>query len=373
MKKVCCLNNISEKGTRLFGPDYELTDDLDGADVVLVRSASLHETELPDSLLAIARAGAGVNNIPLQKCAERGIVVFNTPGANANAVKELVLAGMLLASRDIIGGVEWGEDNRENPNVAKEAEKEKKKFAGHEISGKVLGIVGLGAIGHRLAESAQALGMTVIGYDPYLNLEDVKMMDSLDELYAQSDFITLHVPLLPSTRGMIDAAAIAKMKDGVVLLNYARDRLVNEKDVADALESGKISKYLCDFADPNTLSMENCIVTPHLGASTEESEENCAVMAVEEIRDYVENGNIVNSVIFPRVDKGHPKKAVRLGIFYKGEEALPEIRKAVGEDVKGRSEDEYGYAIADLDGPADEKALLAIPGVYKVRVVKSAS
>ncbi|MDD6211636.1 MAG: 3-phosphoglycerate dehydrogenase [Clostridiales bacterium] len=369
MTRVCCLNNISSKGTMLLGDQYEMVENLADADAVLVRSASMHEMEMPDSLLAIARAGAGVNNIPLEKCADQGIVVFNAPGANANAVKELVLAGMLLASRNIIEGVQWGHDNRNNPDVAKAAEKEKKKFAGHEISGKTLGIIGLGAIGHKLAHAAAALGMDVIGYDPFLNLEDVKMTKCIDDIYEQSDFITLHVPLLPDTREMINAESMAKMKDGVIVLNYARDLLVNEADMAKALESGKVGRYLCDFDNPNTLAMDRCIATPHLGASTEEAEENCAVMAVEEIRNYVENGNIINSVTFPRVDKGVKEKAVRLGIFFKDTDAMEEIRKVLGEDVVGSMRGAYGYAIADLEEAADLAQVEAIAGVYKVRTI----
>lgn len=371
MKKICCLNPISSAGTDLLGTGYELTDRLEEADAVLVRSASLHDLELPASLLTIARAGAGVNNIPLVKCADAGIVVFNAPGANANAVKELVLAGMLLASRDIIGGVEWDRANKDNPDVAKAAEKEKKHFAGTEIAGKTLGIIGLGAIGYKLAKAAEALGMTVIGYDPYLSLTDVKMTDNLQDIYAVSDFISVHVPLLPDTREMIDAKAIAAMKDGVIVLNYARDLLVNEEDMSRALASGKVRKYMCDFANPQTLSMENAIVTPHLGASTEESEENCAIMAVEEIRNYIEHGNIINSVTFPRVDKGTPVKPVRLGIFFKGTDARESICSVAGGDICGAMRGEYGYAIVDLEQMTDglTDALMQLEGVYKVRRV----
>lgn len=370
MTNVYCLNNISSKGTDLLGEDYRLVTEPAEADVVLVRSASMHEMELPDRLLAIARAGAGVNNIPLEKCADQGIVVFNAPGANANAVKELVLAGMLLASRDIIGGVEWDRANKDNPNVAKEAEKAKKQFAGTEISGKTLGIIGLGAIGYKLAKAAEALGMTVIGYDPYLDLDDVHMTKDLDELYAVSDFITIHVPLLPATREMINAEAISRMKDGVIVLNYARDLLVNEADMAQALSAGKVRKYMCDFANPHTLAMENTVVTPHLGASTEESEENCAIMAVEEVTNYIEHGNIINSVTFPRVDKGVPAKAVRLGIFYKKTDALEAIRRVVGEDVTGSMRGDYGYAIADMDEFPESGSLEKVEGVYKIRCIR---
>ena len=365
--KICCMNAISPKGTDLFGPDYELTKELDGADAVLVRSASLHEAEFPENLKAVARAGAGANNIPLERCADAGIVVFNAPGANANAVKELVLAGMLLASRDIIGGEEWAVENRDNPDVAKAAEKEKKRFAGTEIAGKTLGIIGLGAIGHKLATAAEALGMSVIGYDPYLKLDDVKMTEDLTELYRSGDFISIHVPLLPDTREMINAEAISMMKDGVIILNYARDLLVNEADMRDALASGKVRRYMCDFANPNTLSMEHAIVTPHLGASTEESEENCAVMAVEELTNYLEHGNIINSVNFPRVDKGIPGKPVRIGIFYKDADALPEIRRLLGTDVTGAMRGAYGYAVADLDQDPGPEDIQALEGVYKVR------
>ena len=364
---ICCMNAISPKGTDLLGENYQLTSDLEGADAVLVRSASLHEAVFPDTLKAIARAGAGVNNIPLERCADAGIVVFNAPGANANAVKELVLAGMLLASRDIIGGEEWAVENRNNPDVAKAAEKEKKRFAGTEIAGKTLGIIGLGAIGHKLATAAEALGMTVIGYDPYLNLDDVKMTQDLTEIYRCSDFISIHVPLLPDTREMIDAEAISQMKDGVIILNYARDLLVNEADMREALAKGKVRRYMCDFANPNTLSMEHAIVTPHLGASTEESEENCAVMAVEELRNYLEHGNIINSVTYPRVDKGVPEKPVRIGVFYKDADALPQLRELLGTDIVGATRGAYGYAIADLEEAPEEEALMAVEGVFKVR------
>ena len=367
MKKICCLNNISSRGTDLLGADYELVKEIEGADAVLVRSASMHEMELPATLKAIARAGAGVNNIPLEKCADKGIVVFNAPGANANAVKELVLAGMLLASRDIIGGVEWDMANKDNPDVSKDAEKAKKQFAGTEIAGKTLGIIGLGAIGHKLALAAMALDMNVIGYDPYLELTDVPMTKDLDEVYRKGDFISIHVPLLPDTREMIDKEAIGKMKDGVIVLNYARDLLVNEQDMAEALRSGKVRRYMCDFANPHTLAMENAVVTPHLGASTEESEENCAVMAVEEVTNYLEHGNIINSVTFPRVDKGVPEKPVRLGNFYKGTDALPALKNLLGDDVAGAMRGTYGYAIADLDAEPDLAALSGVDGVFKVR------
>lgn len=371
MYRICCLNNISKKGTGLLGPAYQLTDQLAGADAVLVRSADMHELELPDSLQAIARAGAGVNNIPLEKCADAGIVVSNAPGANSNAVKELVIAGMLLASRDIVGGIEWAKAGREDPDVSKAAEKAKKQFAGTEISGKTLGIIGLGAIGHKLAHAAEALGMNVIGYDPYVELADVNMTKDLDELYADSDFVTIHVPLLPDTKGMINAAAIGKMKDGVIILNYARDQLVDEADMAAALESGKVRRYLCDFANPNTLHMKHAIVTPHLGASTAESEENCASMAARDVKNYLECGNLIHPVTFPRVDAGEPKRAVRLGVFFRDQAALDALKTMDGAEVTGDMRGGYGYAVVDLDAMPDLKRIEAFPGVYKVRVVRA--
>lgn len=370
MYQICCLNPISKKGTALLGDSYQLTDQLSGADAVLVRSADMHELELPDSLQAIARAGAGVNNIPLDRCADAGIMVSNAPGANANAVKELVIAGMLLAARDITGGIAWTKENRENADVSKAAEKAKKQFAGTEIAGKTLGIIGLGAIGHRLAHAAEALGMEVIGYDPFLNLTDVKMTKNLAELYAVSDYISIHVPLLPDTKEMIDATAIARMKDGVIVLNYARDQLVNESDMASALESGKVRRYMCDFANANTLHMKNAIITPHLGASTAESEENCAAMASQDVKNYLENGNMIHPVTFPRVDAGKPQQAVRLGVFFREESALDGLKALPGASVTGGMRGRYGYAVADLDKMPDLEQVKAMPGVYKVRIVR---
>lgn len=297
MYKVHCLNNISDKGLALLTDEYELTDNVEEADVILVRSANMHEMDIPASLKAVARAGAGVNNIPLEKLAEADIAVFNTPGANANAVKELVLAGMLLASRDIVGGIEWVKSNADDENVGKSAEKAKKAFAGGEISGKTLGVIGLGAIGKLVVNAAEALGMNVIGYDPFLDADraagisaDMKFTSDLDELFAGSDFITIHVPATDSTRGMIDAPAIDKMRDGVVFLNFSRDVLVDDEAMAKALESGKVSRYVTDFANPAVVKMERAIVLPHLGASTAEAEDNCAIMAVQEVMDYLADG-----------------------------------------------------------------------------------
>lgn len=303
MYKVHCLNNISEKGLELLTSDYELTDNVNEADVILVRSADMHDMDIPESLKAVARAGAGVNNIPLEKFAERGIPVFNTPGANANAVKELVIAGMLLAARDIIGGNAWIVANADDENVGKAAEKAKKQFAGGEISGKTLGIIGLGAIGKRVATAASALGMDIVGYDPFMDpetaeriVEGLRFVTDLNDLYEASDYITIHVPATDQTRGMIDAAAIGKMRDGVVFLNFSRDALVNDPDMAAALESGKVACYVSDFANPAVVKMKNAIVFPHLGASTEEAEDNCAVMAVNEVMDYLANGTKINCV-----------------------------------------------------------------------------
>lgn len=295
--KVHCMNNISEKGLDLLTDEYELTDNIDEANVILVRSANMHDMEIPDSLKAVARAGAGVNNIPLDAMAEAGVAVFNTPGANANAVKELVLAGMLLASRDIVGGIEWVKDNANDENVGKSAEKAKKAFAGGEISGKTLGVIGLGAIGRLVTQSAEALGMQVVGYDPFMDAaraseisSDLKFVEDLSDLYGASDYITIHVPATDDTKGMINSDAIGQMRDGVVFLNFSRDVLVDDAAMANALESGKVSRYVTDFANPAVVKMERAIVLPHLGASTAEAEDNCAKMAVEEVMEYMADG-----------------------------------------------------------------------------------
>lgn len=303
MYKVHCLNNISKKGLDCFTNDYEIVDSIDEANVILVRSANMHDMELPDSVKCVARAGAGVNNIPLEALAEKGIPVFNTPGANANAVKELVLAGLLLSCRDIIGGCNWVRENAEDENVGKSAEKAKKAFAGGEILGKTLGVIGLGAIGRLVVESAEALGMNCVGYDPFLKQEKAKEIsenllftEDLNELLSKSDFVTIHVPATAETSGMINADAISNMKDGVVFLNFSRDKLVNDKDMAQALESGKVAKYVTDFANPAVVKMTNTIVIPHLGASTAEAEDNCAKMAAEEVMAYLERGEKIHCV-----------------------------------------------------------------------------
>ena len=319
-----CLNPIAQVGLDNFDANYAKTDDVNAAEGILVRSAVMHEMEFSDKLLCVARAGAGVNNIPLDKLAEKGVVVFNTPGANANGVKELVIAGMLLASRDIVGGIEWVKENASDENIGKTAEKAKKAFAGTEIEGKKLGVIGLGAIGVKVANAAKSLGMTVYGYDPYLSVNaawhlsrDIIHVNTLDEIYANCDFITVHVPAMDSTKGMINKDSFDKMKDGVIVLNFARDILVNENDLLDAIAAGKVRKYVSDFANATTAGKDGCIVIPHLGASTEESEDNCAKMAVKEMKDYLENGNIQNSVNYPNCDMGICDKAGRVAIFHK--------------------------------------------------------
>ena len=386
MRKIHCINAISKYGTDQFTQEYQLTDEVNEAEGILVRSASLHEMQFSDSLLAIARAGAGVNNIPLEACAQEGIVVFNTPGANANGVKELVLAGLFLASRDIVGGIEWCKANKEDANIAKSAEKAKKAFAGCEIKGKKLGVVGLGAIGAEVANTAIALGMEVYGYDPYISVNaawrlsrDVKHTTSLDTICQECDYITLHVPAVDSTKGMINKDALDQMKDGVVILNFARDILVNEDDLAEALKSGKVKKYVTDFANPKSVNLENTIVIPHLGASTGESEDNCAKMAVQEIMDYLENGNIRNSVNYPACDMGVKTTACRLAVLHLN------IPNMIGQitgvlaagkinisDMTNKSRDKFAYTLMDLEHVPDEtmvEKLNAIEGVCRVRLI----
>lgn len=387
MFKINCLNPIADVGLKNFTDRYQITADINEADGVLVRSASMHEMELPENLLAVARAGAGVNNIPLDKCAEKGIVVFNTPGANANGVKELVIAGMLLAARDVVGGIEWVKDSKDNADIAKAAEKEKKNFAGTEIMGKKLGVIGLGAIGVKVANAAIALGMDVYGYDPYLSVNaawnlsrSVKHVLNVDDIYAECDYITIHVPLLDSTKGMINAVSIAKMKEGVVILNFARDLLANEKDVLEGLASGKIARYVSDFPNPTTAGQKGCIVIPHLGASTEESEDNCAVMAVDEIKDYLENGNIRNSVNYPACDMGVCTKPGRIAIFHRNiANMISQFTSIFGaegyniSDMTNKSRGDVAYTLLDVEsavGADTVEKLEKIDGVFRVRIVK---
>ena len=386
MYQYKCMNQIAQFGLNHFTEDYKQTENMEEADALLVRSAALHEVEFPENLKAIARAGAGVNNIPLTKCAVQGIVVFNTPGANANGVKELVLAGMLLAARDIVGGVNWVQSERMNEDISKLAEKQKKQFAGHEIQGKKLGIIGLGAIGVQVANAATHLGMEVLGYDPYISVEaawnlsrNIRHITNVDDIYKECDYITIHVPLLDSTKGMINAEAIEKMKDGVVILNYARDLLVDEKAMVDALKKGKVARYMTDFPNTTTAGAKGVIVTPHLGASTEEAEENCARMAVKEVRCYLEHGNIQHSVNYPDCDMGIPSYPARVAICHKNvKNMLSQFTTILGDanynigNMTNKSRGDYAYSMFDLESPASPELiekLEAVDGVLKVRVI----
>lgn len=387
MFKYACLNPIAQVGLDVLTEDYEKVEDLNDAQAVLVRSASMHEMELPDSLAVVARAGAGVNNIPLEKCAEQGIVVFNTPGANANGVKELVFAGMLMASRDINGGLNWVQSEKDNPDIAKMTEKQKKQYAGCEIAGKKLGVIGLGAIGIRVANAATHLGMDVYGYDPYISVNaawnlsrNVKHVRNVEDIYRECDYISIHVPLLDATKKMINADAISMMKPTAVILNYARDLLVDEEAVVAALEEGRLKKYVSDFPNNITAGKKDCIVTPHLGASTEESEDNCAVMAAHEIRNYLENGNIRNSVNYPNCDMGECTTEGRVGVLHKNSKGvIGQFSSIFGEcdiniaNMTNKSKGNYAYSMFDLDAPATEEAvekMKAMQGVIKVRVIK---
>lgn len=392
MYRYKCLNPIAAIGLNKFNDNYKATENVEEADAILVRSAQMHEMELPKNLLAVARAGAGVNNIPLDRCAEQGIVVFNTPGANANGVKELVLAGMLLASRDVVGGIGWVKTVKDDPDVAKLVEKGKSKFAGKEIKGKKLGVIGLGAIGVLVANAAVNLGMEVYGCDPFISIDnawtlskEVIHVKTRDEIYANCDFITVHTPLVKNddpdinTAKMINEAAIRKMKDGVVVLNFARDLLVDDEAMEAALKAGKVAKYVTDFPNPKSANMEGVIAIPHLGASTEESEDNCAVMAVNEVRDYLENGNIKNSVNYPALDAGICATESRVTILHKN---IPNmLTQFTGtfsalniniENMVNKSRGDFAYTVLDIVGSVTEenvKTLEAIDGVLKVRVL----
>ncbi len=386
MYKVNCINNIAKVGTDALGKNFVLTDDTSSADAIMVRSANLHEMEFSDNLLAIARAGAGVNNIPLDRCAEKGIVVFNTPGANANGVKELVIAGMLMAARDILGGIDWVERHYDDPNVGTLAEKAKNRYAGTELAGKTLGVIGLGAIGAMVANAGRSLGMHVLGYDPSLSVKyawsldrHVRHVNDLKEIWANADYITVHVPATNATRGLISREAIAAMKDDVVVLNYARDVLVDERAMAEALQEGHVARYMTDFANANSTQMPRAIVTPHLGASTKEAEDNCAIMAANEIRDYLENGNIQNSVNYGEVDLGPMSTPMRLAVFHKNMPGvIGAITAAVSdagvniENMTNKSRNDYAYSLLDLSGElstASTEALLNVAGIFRVRTI----
>lgn len=387
MFNYTCLNPIAGVGLDLLSDEYNKVDDIKDAQAVLVRSAAMHDMELPKTLEVVARAGAGVNNIPLDKCAEAGIVVFNTPGANANGVKELVFAGMLLAARDVVGGIEWVKGEEGNADVAKLAEKQKKNFAGSEIAGKKLGVIGLGAIGVKVANAATHLGMEVNGYDPYISVNaawslsrNVNHVNAVEEIYKNCDYITIHVPLLDSTKKMINAEAIAMMKPTTVVLNFARDLLVDEEAMVAALEEGKIAKYVSDFPNPTTVGKKGCIVTPHIGASTEESEDNCAVMAVKEIRDFLENGNITHSVNYPDCNMGECKSAGRLLLLHRNVKGMiSSYTSILGDaninisDMTNKSRGDYACTLLDVDAPVTkevEEKLQTLDGVLKVRIVK---
>ncbi len=386
-RKILKLNNIAKIGTDGFREGYTFTEDINEAHGVLVRSAVMHDTEFPECLRAIARAGAGVNNIPLEKCARKGIVVFNTPGANANAVKELVIAGLMFSSRDIIGGVEWVREHAQDADIAASAEKAKKQFAGCEVLGKKLGVIGLGAIGVLVANVAVELGMEVYGYDPYISVgsawrlnEKVMHITDVNEIYTNCDYITIHVPSMPSTNGMINSQAIAKMKDGVRILNYARDLLVDEEAISEALESGKVARYVVDFPNPRTANMKNTIVTPHIAASTEEAEDNCAIMAVKELQDYLDNGNITHSVNFPDLDAGVCKTVSRIACLHSNVPGmLGQLTTILSEananiaNLYNKSRGSWAYSLIDLDSVLSEEYILkmkAIDGMCRVRIIK---
>ena len=377
MYNVLTLNKIAAVGTSRLGEGYSYGDDVQNPDAILVRSAAMHDMEFGDNLLAIARAGAGTNNIPKDKCTEQGIVVFNTPGANANAVKELVLTGLLLSSRKVVEGIEWAKTLKGNGDaVGKMVEKGKSQFVGPEITGKTLGVIGLGAIGILVANAAVALGMKVVGFDPFMSVPNalklnphVKLLKSNEEVMTSCDYLTIHVPLTPDTKDLVDADMIAKMKDGVRILNYSRDGLVNTDAVLDALKSGKVAKYVTDFGNDKVLCEENVIVLPHLGASTPESEDNCAVMACDQVKEYIENGNIINSVNLPAVSLPRTAGAQRICVIHKNDGELSKAILGKAGSVAAmvtKARGDYAYTIIDANG-ADVDGIKALDGVVRVR------
>lgn len=387
MRKIHCLNAIANVGTDIFDENYKLTDNIEEADAIMVRSASMGDMDFSENLLAIARAGAGVNNIPLERCADAGIVVFNTPGANANGVKELVICGMLLAARDVVGGIEWTRSIKDSDTIAKDVEKGKKNFAGGEIKGKKLGVIGLGAIGAEVANAAASLGLEVLGYDPFISVNaawrlsrKIKPITDINEIFRECDYITLHVPLTDDNKGMIGKNSIPQMKDGVVILNFARDLLVDDDEMEKALESGKVARYVTDFPNTKSARMEKAIVIPHLGASTQESEDNCAVMAANELVDYLENGNIKNSVNFPSCDMGVCQVEGRVALLHKNiPNMIGQITSAFAKngynisDLTNKSKGSKAYTLIDIENKASESLineLNSIEGILKVRVIK---
>lgn len=388
MRLIHCLNNISKHGTDLLDPaKYALTDNLEDAEGILVRSAAMHDMKFPAGLRAIARAGAGVNNIPLDRCAEEGIVVFNTPGANANAVKEIIICSLLLGSRGILDGIEWCREHADDENIAKAAEKVKKQFAGQEIKGKKLGVIGLGAVGAEVANAAVELGMDVYGYDPFVSVSaawkissPVHHITDLADIFRTCDYITIHVPALMDTVGMIDAHACSLMKEGVVLLNFSRETLVDTAALSVVLDSGRVKMYITDFATPEIMKLKNTVVMPHLGASTAEAEDNCAIMAVREMVDYFENGNITNSVNYPACDMGVcPAGMTRLAMLHANvPNMIGQITNVLGEDnvnianLMNKARGNHAYTLIDLDQPASDEAMAkirAIEGVRRVRMI----
>ena len=373
MYKIGTLNKISPAGLDRLTDEYTLTEDIQEANGIILRSYNMHEMELSDQLLAVGRAGAGVNNIPLDKCAEKGIVVFNAPGANANAVKELCISGMLMAARNIPEGIEWLNSLEVTPEVGKAVEKGKGQFAGTEIKGKTLGIIGLGVL---VANAAEKLGMNVIGYDPFLSVKaahslsnTIRVVDAEKDLYPECDYISIHVPATDETKGMINAEAFERMKDGVVFLNFARDKLVNDTDLLSALESGKVKKYVTDFPNETVLGKKGVLALPHLGASSAEAEENCAIMAADRIMDYLENGNIVNSVNMPLCTLG-PKKGTRVAVISKADAgALEKVASIVDGDVISKARGDYAYTLAETSGDIDPEAISG-EGIIRVRILK---
>lgn len=387
MKNIYCLDKIAKVGTDIFGKEYELVNNMDKANGILVRSSSLHEAVFDKETVAIARAGAGVNNIPLERCAAEGIVVFNTPGANANGVKELAICGMLLAARDIVGGVNWVKTIKESPSIDKDVEKGKKSFAGTEIRGKKLGVIGLGAIGAMVANAGESLGMDVYGYDPYISVNSawnlsrkIIHITDINQIFSECDYISLHLPLTNDNKGLINKNSFALMKDGVIILNFSRDLLVDDIDMEEALNTGKVKVYVTDFPNTKTANMDKVITIPHLGASTSESEDNCAIMAVEQLKDYIENGNIKNSVNYPNCDMGVCSTICRVTLLHKNiPNMIGQISSILAKyniniaDMTNKSRDKFAYTMLDLETMADTKLLSelgSIEGVLKVRLIK---